>query len=154
MAFVQTSYSNDIPFGYAGMVANQETSNRISRIVEDAAGIAFGRAAFRGANARGVTGTPSATTFVGITMSSAGRTATSFPSTNADLVWPQTSTVGILETGVIWVNCSTAATAGGTVYVTSAGLFSNSASGNTALPANVSFDDTITAAGLVRVLIK
>lgn len=154
MAFVQTAYSNDIPLGYAGMVANQETSNRISRLVEDAAGIAYGRAVFRGANAKGITATPNAATFVGITMATYSGGATSFPSANTDPVFAQTATAGVLEKGVIWVNSSTAATAGGTVYVTSAGAFSNSATGNTALPANVSFDDTITAAGLVRVRVK
>lgn len=154
MAFVQTAYSNDIPVGYAGMVANQETSNRISREVEDAAGIAYGKAVFRGANARGITGTPNANTFVGFTMATYAGGSVSFPSNNADPVWAQTRTAGVLEKGVIWVNAATAATAGSLVYVTPAGAISNSASGNTALPANVSFDDTITAAGLVRVRIK
>lgn len=154
MAFVQSTYSNDIPVGFAGMVANQETSNRITRQCEDAAGIAFGRAVFRGANAKGITATPNANTFVGITMASYSGGSTTFPSTNADPVWNQGQSVGVLERGVIWVNSTTAATAGGTVYVTAAGAVTNSASGNTALPANVTFDDTITAAGLVRVRVK
>lgn len=153
MAFAQTAYSNDIPVGYAGMVANQETSNRISRIVEDAAGIGYGKAAFQGANARGITGTPSAN-FIGITMATYAGGSTSFPSTNADPVWVQTQTAGVLEKGVIWVNAAVAVNARQPVYVTSAGAFTNVTSGNTAMGANVTFDDTITAAGLVRVRIK
>jgi hypothetical protein len=153
MAFVQSSYTNDIPVGYAGMVANQETSNRITRQVEDAAGIAYGRAAFQGANARGITGTPSAN-FIGFTMATYSGGSVTFPSTNTDPVYAQLASAGVLEKGVIWVNSTTAATARGAVYVTPAGAVSNSATGNTALPANVTFDDTITAAGLVRVRIK
>lgn len=153
MAFVQTAYSNDFAKGFPGLVAFQETSNRISRIVEDAAGIAYGRAVFQGANGRGVTATPSAN-FMGVTIAHYGGTATSFPSGNTDPVYAQTATAGVLEKGVIWVNAAVAVTARQPVYVTAAGAFTNVTSGNTALGANVTFDDTITAAGLVRVRIK
>lgn len=153
MAFVQSAYSNDIPVGFPGLVANQETSNRISRIVEDAAGIAYGKAVFQGAGARGVTATPSAN-FMGITMSTAAGGSVAFPSTNSDPVWVQNQTAGVLEKGVIWVNAAVAVNARQPVYVTSAGAFTNVTTSNTALGANVTFDDTITAAGLVRVRIK
>lgn len=53
MAEVQTVY-NDFPAnGFAGMIANGETSNRISRTIETAAGIGFGKAVYRGANDHG-----------------------------------------------------------------------------------------------------
>lgn len=47
MAVVQDTYLTQPVFGYPGMVANGETSNRISRTVDTAAGIAFGKAAYR-----------------------------------------------------------------------------------------------------------
>jgi hypothetical protein len=57
MAELQTSYSNTIAKGFAGMVADGETSNRITRTCEDAAGIAFGAPVYRGAGDHGCTGT-------------------------------------------------------------------------------------------------
>jgi hypothetical protein len=69
---VQSTYKTGYDAGYPGMVANGETSNRISRTVEDSAGIAFGKAAFRGADDRGCTATPAAGKFMGITIADAG----------------------------------------------------------------------------------
>lgn len=57
MAVVQTDFSEDIAKGFPGMVANGETSNRISRTCEDVGGIAFGVPAFRGAEDHGCTAT-------------------------------------------------------------------------------------------------
>lgn len=53
MAELQTSYTDTVTPAYPGMVANGETSNRISRTCETAAGIGFGKAVFRGANDHG-----------------------------------------------------------------------------------------------------
>jgi hypothetical protein len=53
MAELQTTYSDTIAAGYPGMVANGETSNRISRTIETAAGIGFGKAVYRGAGDHG-----------------------------------------------------------------------------------------------------
>jgi hypothetical protein len=47
MSTLQSTFSEDLPVGYAGMVANGETSNRISRTCADAAGIGFGKAVYR-----------------------------------------------------------------------------------------------------------
>jgi hypothetical protein len=55
MAELQTTYSNTIAHGYAGMVANGETSNRISRTIEDAAGVGFGVPVYRGSGDHGCT---------------------------------------------------------------------------------------------------
>lgn len=54
MSTLQSSYTETVAVGYAGMVANGETSNRISRTIESAAGIGFGKAAFRGAGDHGI----------------------------------------------------------------------------------------------------
>jgi hypothetical protein len=54
MSTYQTSYALAAAIGLAGAIANAEASNRISRTVESAAGIAFGQPAFRGAGDHGV----------------------------------------------------------------------------------------------------
>lgn len=141
---VQSAYAASIPVGYPGMVANGETSNRLSRTVEDAAGLGFGKAAFRGVNDHGVTGTPG-TQFMGVTIANHGVQA--LVGGAAD-TYPQYATAGLLNEGEIFVLSSTATTDGAAVYVTPAGLFSATSSGNTAIPA--AFDDTLSAAGIVR----
>ena len=146
MAVVQSTYSTAIPNGYPGMVANGETSNRLTRSCEDAAGLAFGAPCFRGATDHGCTGTPAAGKFLGIAIANAGVITTS-PTAAVD-TYGQRGSVGILNRGVIWVNTSVAVNQGDAAYVTSGGLITNSAGVNTAIPAI--FDDTIGAAGLVR----
>jgi hypothetical protein len=131
---VQSTYSNSLAVGFAGMVKNGEESNRISRTIEDAGGIAFGKAAFRGSGDHGVTLTPAAATFMGIVI--------------ADTV-AQYGTVGLLIEGVIYVSCSTACNDGDQVYVTSAGVITNVSTSNTAIPAK--FDATLAAAGIVPI---
>lgn len=50
MAEVQTTYTDSIAAGYAGMIAmGAGNGNRISRTIESSGGIAFGKVAFRGA---------------------------------------------------------------------------------------------------------
>lgn len=54
MANLQPTYRTGHRKGLPGQVANSELSNRISRTVESAAGIAFGQPAFRGSGDHGV----------------------------------------------------------------------------------------------------
>jgi hypothetical protein len=143
---VQNSYSSSIAVGFAGMVKNGETSNRISRTIEDAAGITAGKAAFRGSGDHGVTLTPAAATFMGIVIADAGMVPG--VGETAD-TYPQYSTVGLLVEGVIYVSCSTSCADGDQVYVTSAGVITNVSTSNTAIPAK--FDATLAAAGIVPV---
>ena len=69
---IQDVYNSAPGKGFPGMVVNGETSNRISRTVEDAAGIAFGMAAFRGGGDHGITGTPTAGTAGGAFVDTVG----------------------------------------------------------------------------------
>jgi len=83
---VQSTYSDSIPIGYPGMVANGETSNRISRTVESAAGIAFGQPGFQGTGDHGAAvGDTFAATAVGANGASApaGATITASPTITA-----------------------------------------------------------------------
>lgn len=142
---VQNNYLTDYAQGFPGMLANGETQNRISRTVEDSAGIAFGKAAFRGVDDHGVTATPAASTFMGITIADIG--VVPGLSGTPD-VFPQYGTAILLKTGVIWVTVAVAVSDGEQAYVTSAGAFTNVSSGNTAIPAR--FDTTAAIGGLAR----
>jgi hypothetical protein len=141
---IQSSYSSTIATGFAGMLANGETQNRISRTIEDAAGISFGKAAFRGSGDHGVTLTPAAATFMGIVIADAGQVPG--VGETADTI-AQYQTVSLLTEGVIYVSASVAVADGDQAYVTSAGLITNVSTSNTAIPAK--FDATTSAAGIV-----
>lgn len=149
MAINQDTYLDSLAFAYPGMVANGETSNRPSRTIEDAAGIAFGKAVFRGAGDHGVTGTPAAGVgkFLGIT--GAHETLGLLSGGTAD-VYPQYSTPFIMAMGVIWITAGAAVAAGDQVYVTSAGAFTNVSTSNTILTGWF-FDDTVASGSLARI---
>ena len=69
MPELQTSYGESVDQGYAGMVANGETSNRISRTCEDSAGIGFGVPVYRGSGDHDATATVGTlATFLGWTI--------------------------------------------------------------------------------------
>jgi hypothetical protein len=142
---IQSTYKTDYDRGFPGMVANGEKSNRISRTVEDAAGIAFGKAAFRGAGDHGITATPAAGTFMGITIADAGIMPTL---TTAADIYPQYATAGLLDEGEIFVLAGVNVADGDPVYVTSAGVFTNVSTSNTAITAK--FDETVSSGGVVR----
>ncbi|MFC0305186.1 hypothetical protein ACFSTI_20705 [Rhizorhabdus histidinilytica] len=57
MAEVQTTYTDNLAPAYPGMIANGEVGNRITRTCEDAAGIGFGKAVYRGVGDHGCTAT-------------------------------------------------------------------------------------------------
>lgn len=147
MAVVQSTYSETLPVGFPGMIANGETSNRISRTQEDATAIGFGKAVFRGAGDHGITATPSAA-LMGITIAdpSVGATAAG---AYAD-AFPQYSTVPILTQGVIWVAAGANTTDGAQVYVTPAGVFTPTSTDNQIL-AGWFFQDTVSSGALVRI---
>ncbi|HBT01639.1 MAG TPA: hypothetical protein DEB47_17685 [Citreicella sp.] len=153
MAVVQSTYATAFPNGYAGMIANGETSNRISRTVEDATAIGFGKAVFRGSGDHGVTATPSAN-LMGITIANYAAPPVQATGAQADS-YPQYSTAGILTQGVIWVVAGADVTDGAAVYVgdgdpLTAGAFTDDATGNVALT-GWTFQDTVSSGALVRI---
>lgn len=147
MAVVQNTYTETLPVGFPGMIANGETSNRISRTQEDATAIGFGKAVFRGTGDHGVTATPSAN-LMGITIADMAVPATA-AGAYAD-AFPQYSTVGILTQGVIWVAAGANTTDGAQVYVTPAGVFTPTSTDNQIL-AGWFFQDTVSSGALVRI---
>lgn len=101
MTVLQSTFSDDLANGYAGMVANGETSNRITRTIEDAAGVAFGIPVYRGTGDHGCTATVGTlATFYGFTIATqgvglvAGQTADTYS---------QYATVPVMTSGAIYV---------------------------------------------------
>lgn len=154
MPNLQPTYTLARPTGYPGMVANGETSNRISRTIEDTAGVAFGKAVFRGVGDHGVTATPAANTFMGVTIAdlSVQSLAGVVAGGVAADIYPRYATAGLMNEGMIWVTVSEAVLDGDPAYVTSAGNFVKTATSNTAIPAV--FDDTGASGSLVRLRVR
>ncbi len=148
MAVAQSTYLENAVIGRPGMIANGEHCNVISRFVEDAAGVAFGRAVFQGTADDGVTATPSAN-LIGIVVASKG-TAVIPGGVAADIV-PQRGLASIATDGPVWVTAGANVNDRDQVYVTSAGAFNATASGNTILT-GWQFDMTAVNGAPVRIV--
>lgn len=146
MAVLQSTFSEDIPGGFPGMIADGILSNIETGILEGSTACAFGRPVYQGTATKGLTLTPSAS-IRGFALAHQGLPVTE--DRPADTYAPGDN-VAFVERGKVWVNSSTTATKGQQVYVTSAGAITNSSSGNTAATGWL-FDDTITAPGIVRI---
>lgn len=147
MAVVQNTFVEDIPFGYPGMEADGELSNIETRTLEGATACPFGRPVYKGANDRGCVLTPSAN-LVGFAIAHKGNVVTAGRA--ADVYAPG-DTLPVKNRGKIWVTSSIAVAKDDPVYVTSAGVITNVSTSNTAAAGWV-FDDTIAAAGVVRIV--
>lgn len=154
MPIVQDTFNSAPAKGYPGMVVNGETSNRLSRTCEDAAGIAFGKACFRGAGDRGCTGTPGAAgTLLGISMADHG--VQPLPGGVAADIYPRYSSVGILGRGTIDVVPAVNVNDGDKVFITPAGLFTNVTNAGANYDAGAEgwvYDETVLAGGIVAVV--
>ena len=145
MAELQTSYTETIPAGFPGMVANGETSNRITRTCEDAAGIPFGVPVYRGTGDHGCTRTPTAGALLGITIATSAQALVA--GQDAD-EYAQYDNVAIMTQGVIWVTAGEAVTDGAAAYDTGTGIV-DTATDNDAMDGWV-FDTTGANAALVK----
>lgn len=148
MAVVQSTYTDTIAAGFPGMVANGETSNRISRTVEQSGGIGFGKAAYRSSD-RGIDTTEAVATFLGFTIANYAAPADQTTGAQADS-YPEDSIAAVMTTGCMWVSASVAVADGDQVYITSAGAITNVSTSNFAATGWF-FQDTTSAAGLVRI---
>jgi hypothetical protein len=143
---VQNTYLTDYVAGFPGMLADGTTQNRLTGLVQDAAGIGFGLATFQAASPdKGITATPG-TKFKGITIENQTIVP---PVGGAPDVYAQYSSASLLDNGNIWITAAVAVTPGQQVYVTSAGAFTNVSTGNTAIPAT--FIDTAAAGASCRI---
>lgn len=115
MAEVQTTYATDLAVGYAGMIANGEEGNRITRTAEPAGGIGFGVPCYRGTGDHGCTDTVGTlATFLGWSIAHqalgliAGQTADEYA---------QYENVNILTSGAIFIHVTGAVTDGAAITV-------------------------------------
>lgn len=150
---LQTTYSETIPSGFPGMVANGETSNRITRTCEDAAGIAFGQPVYRGSGDHGCTATVGTlATFLGFTIAHAGQAL--IAGQDAD-EYQQYDNVAIMTLGAIYVNVKGAVTDGAPITVGAgagaADLIGATAADATHIATGWIADETITD-GLCRIV--
>ncbi len=117
---IQNTYAEDYPKGYPGMVANGETSNRISRTVESAGGAAFGVPLYRGTGDHGcITTVGTLATFLGWAIADRGIVPAVV--TGAVDTYPQYATAGILTEGAIYVTVTGAVTDGAAITVGTGG---------------------------------
>lgn len=150
MAEVQTSYSESIASGYAGMVANGETSNRISRTIEDAGGIGFGVPAYRGAGDHGCTATVGTlATFLGFTIAHEALGLTSGQTADE---YAQYENVAIITLGAIYVEVTGAVTDGAALTVgTADGAIGATVADATHIATGWVADETVTD-GICRIV--
>lgn len=141
---VQDTYLTDYAPGFPGMLADGNTQSRPTGIVQDAGGIAFGKAAFAGTAGRQITGTPG-TKFKGIVIADVGVVA---GLTGTADVHGQYGTCSLCDMGDIWVVAGSTTTKDAAAYVTSAGAFTATSTGNTAIPAT--FMDAVGSGAPVR----
>lgn len=146
---MQTSYAANPPKGYPGMVVNGETSNRISRTVENSAGVAFGRGAFRGSGQNGCTGVVgTAANFLGFTIADHGLQVLAGGTPD---VYRQYASAAIMTQGVLYVVAGEAVTQGAPVYIDAAdGDAVDTATDNIATGGWV-FDEAAASGAIVRI---
>lgn len=121
---VQTTYSDNMAAAYAGMIANTEPNNLISRIVETVAGVGFAVPVIQGtADNECDVVAASTDVVIGITVRDQSVTADTFAQYDSAL---------LMREGVLWVTVTDAGgvVAGDPVWVLVAdGTFSNADAG-------------------------
>ena len=153
MAELQTTYATTLANGYAGMIANGETSNRITRTNEDSAGIGFGLPVYRGSGDHGCTATVGTlATFLGWTIATSAQGYTA--SADAD-EYAQYDNEAILTSGAIYVAVKGAVTDGAALTVGTGGgaadLVGATAADATHIATGWIADETVTD-GLCRIV--
>lgn len=144
MANIQTNYNENMRAGVPGMVANTETANSITRVVEGAVA-PFGAVAVRGARADQAKVPTAGGSFLGIFI----RKVTLDVASNDQYQIGDNS--AIHEKGVIWVTASVAVAHGDAAYFTAAGVLTNVSTSNTAIVGGI-WDSTTTAVNLIAKL--
>lgn len=151
MPILQSTYTDDLALGYPGMVASGETSNRITRTVETAGGIAFGRAVYRGSGDHGCTSTVGTlATFLGFTVATSAQQPVA--GQDAD-EYQQFDNATILTSGAIFVTVTGNVADGAAITVATAnGALSSTAADASNIATGWVADQTITGGGLIRIV--
>ena len=150
MAVLQTTFTEDQAIGYAGMPADSQLKNDTPHQLEGAINLPFGAPAYIGSADNGCDTVVGAGELIGFALEQKGIAVTA--NRPADVYIPG-DMVRIRRKGSLFVACSTAATKRGQVYVTAGKLITNASSGNTAAT-GWEFDQTIAAAGIVRIIAR
>jgi hypothetical protein len=127
MPTVQSSYAATQARAYEGMQGDMSPPDIQSRIIENVAGIGFGKAAYQGTTEQGIDTTGSI--FVGVTL--ADKNAR--PNAAGTDLLAKGDTVPVMQKGDVWVVVSGAVTLGAAAFVTPAGAFTATSAGNTAI---------------------
>lgn len=156
MAVIQDTYRDAPVKGYPGMIANGETSNRISRTVENAEGLPFGAAAWRGSGDQGCTASLTGATaarFYGWAIADSG--VQPLPGGVAADIYPRYASAAIITDGAVFITVTGAVTDGAAITV---GIGAAAADGYGATAADATHiatgwvaDETVTD-GLCRVV--
>lgn len=149
MAVLQSTFVEGYDKGYPGMEADGELSNIITRNLEGATACAFGRPVYKGTADRGCDLNAVAGELAGFAIADKGLPVTSGRA--ADTYAPLDN-IAVKERGKIWVASATAANKDQSVYIVAAsGAVTNVVGANIQATGWV-FDDTIAAAGVVRIV--
>ena len=143
---VQTTYNSQLAPAYEGMIANSEPHRIVSKQVESAAGIGFGKVTVQGTADDQIRVSEVTRRFRGLTEAShiGGGLATLDS-------YEQYQTVPVMVEGVMWVMASVAVNPGDLVYyVPATGVLTNVATSNTQIP-NAIWESSTTGAGLAKV---
>ena len=149
MPAIQTTYGTSIAPAYEGMIANSEPQTILSKQVETAGGIGFGKVCVQGTADDQIRVSETVRAFRGITVAShiAGNLVVSD-------AYVKGETVPVMEEGVIWVMASVAVAVGDPVYyVPATGVLTNVATSNTQI-ANAMWDSSTTGAGLAKLRLR
>lgn len=139
---VQTAYVARILPAVEGMIVDMRDQIVVSKNVETAAGIGFGKVASRGTTDEQILVATTGRPFMGITVMS------HFASAGLADIYAQYETANVLAQGAIWVLTSLTVAPGDLAYfVPATGVFTNVASGNT-LIAGGTFETATTGAAL------
>lgn len=150
MPALQTTYNTYLPIAHEGQRANLEAWNSISRTVETAAGIGFGKVVVQGAGDHGVI-LPDAThtAFIGITVRDQAADAYDPNGVGyAPNLYLQNRTAGVMTFGCIYVIASVQVAVGDPAFfVPATGLITNVSTNNIAIPRS-RFDTSASASTL------
>ena len=143
---LQTTYAMSHARWLEGMQLNSEVTNIVSRTIETAAGIGFGKVACRGTTDKTIKVAAASAVPLGITVLD----PTVVNNASAD-VYPRYSNVAVMTKGVIVANASVAVAQGDPVYfVPATGVLTNVSTNNIAIP-NAVWDTTTSGEGLAAV---
>lgn len=143
----QTTYLDNMAGGYEGQVIEADGGeNIVSRTIEDAAGIGFGKVAVIGADARGVKAPTAGGTFVGLTVRTQAIK-------DGEDKHAQYDNVSLLRRGVLLVKVGEAVAAGDTAYWTGTGAIMKTSASNNTFPMGAIFESAAANGGLARLRI-